>query len=239
MPDTASQDERDDRPLVYPGQVLTSPSTDNVTDKGYVWKKSSLFRKSRTAEAQQLQGRDMITVETVGETTLPSSTSIEMSGTVKGANKWAQIGPDAATKLLQALTATRLHAAFQNPPTDSCFPAQTVVLVAEIPNPSQSQDGLDLPPKTCLDLIDLNPGVGDFLSVASLHKGVSIPDPASPASCEAFVDIQQGTNLTVHYVCFLPSGDAHEWLSTYYKDFLAEKFRDGKLKVHGHSRLTV
>ena len=91
--------------MIFPGHLLVSPSADNVPDKGFVWKKSMLFRKSRTAEAQQLAGKDMIMIEPVGETSLPTSTSIEMSGTVKGAAKWAQIGHDAASKLLQSLTA--------------------------------------------------------------------------------------------------------------------------------------
>ena len=116
------QDERDDRPLIFPGHLLVSPSTDNVPDKGFVWKKSMLFRKSRTAEAQQLAGKDMIMIEPVGETSLPTSTSIEMSGTVKGAAKWQQIGHDVASKLLQSLTAACLEWLLLTPNPSTCKP---------------------------------------------------------------------------------------------------------------------
>ena len=72
-----------------------------------MWKKSALFRRSRTNEASQVAGKDMIMMEKVGESVLPGSTSVEMATTVKGAMKWAQIGHDAALKLLQALLESR------------------------------------------------------------------------------------------------------------------------------------
>ncbi|CAE7272121.1 unnamed protein product [Symbiodinium microadriaticum] len=169
-------DERDDRPLVYPGHLLTSPSVDLQTSGSFLWKKAALFRRSRTNEANQLSGKDMIIMEQVGESVLPGSTSVEMATTVKGAMKWAQIGADAATKLLHALL-----------------------------------DGLDFPAKMGLDLIDLNPLVGNFLS--------------------AYVDVQQGSNISLHYVCFLTDDEHHEWIMTYYRDVLADNFREGKLKV--------
>ncbi|CAE7215022.1 unnamed protein product, partial [Symbiodinium sp. CCMP2456] len=169
-------DDRDDRPLVYPGHLLTSPSVDLQSSGSFLWKKAALFRRSRTNEANQMSGKDMIIMEQVGESVLPASTSVEMATTVKGAMKWAQIGPDAATKLLHALL-----------------------------------DGLDFPAKMGLDLIDLNPLVGNFLS--------------------AYVDVQQGSNISLHYVCFLTDDEHHEWIMTYYRDVLADKFREGKLKA--------
>ena len=47
---------------------------------------------------------------------------------------------------------------------------------------------------------------------------------------KAFVELQQGSYATMRYVTFLPSAEAHEWLLTYYKDQLADKFMQGKLK---------
>ncbi|CAE7444301.1 unnamed protein product [Symbiodinium sp. CCMP2592] len=136
-------DERDDRPLVYPGHLLMSPSTDVQTNGNVLWKKSSLFRRSRTNEASQVSGKDMIMMENVGESVLPGSTSVEMATTVKGAMKWAQIGHDAALKLLQSLL-----------------------------------DGLDFPAKMGLDLLDLNPLVGNFLSDSNgVPKTLTVPEP--------------------------------------------------------------
>eukprot|EP00439_Symbiodinium_sp_Y106_P034386 s8141_g4.t1 len=100
-------DDREDRPLIYPGHLLTSVATDTIPAGNFFWRRSALFKKSRTPEAKQLGGREMLSVEEVGEASLPASTSIELSGTVKGAQKWAQIGPDAATKLLQCLLESR------------------------------------------------------------------------------------------------------------------------------------
>ncbi|CAE7881797.1 unnamed protein product [Symbiodinium sp. KB8] len=100
-------DDREDRPLSYPGHLLTSVATDTLPAGDFLWRKSTLFKRSRTPEAKQLGGREMISVEEVGETSMPASTSIQLSGTVKGAQKWAQVGPDAATKLLQSLVASR------------------------------------------------------------------------------------------------------------------------------------
>ncbi|CAE7932565.1 unnamed protein product [Symbiodinium necroappetens] len=100
-------DDRDDRPLVYPGHLLTSPSVDLQASGSFLWKKAALFRRSRTNEANQLSGKDMIIMEQVGESVLPGSTSVEMATTVKGAMKWAQIGADAAMKLLHALLESR------------------------------------------------------------------------------------------------------------------------------------
>ena len=53
---------------------------------------------------------------------------------------------------------------------------------------------------------------------------------------EAYVDVQQGSNLSLHYVCFLTDDEEHEWMMTYYRDVLADKFREGRLKVPGHSK---
>ena len=92
---------------MYPGHLLTSPSVDLQTSGSFLWKKAALFRRSRTNEANQLSGKDMIIMEQVGESVLPGSTSVEMATTVKGAMKWAQIGADAATKLLHALLESR------------------------------------------------------------------------------------------------------------------------------------
>ena len=66
------------------------------------WKKSALFTDGRTQQATQLSGKEMRSVEKVGEGQLPSSTDADC--TVRGALKTAQIGGDAAAKVFKLLT---------------------------------------------------------------------------------------------------------------------------------------
>ena len=97
------EDLRDDRPLIYPGRLLL-PSV--VSPQKMFWKKAALFTDGRTQLATQLSGREMRTVEKVGQSQLPQSTDADNS--VRGALKTAQIGPDAASKMMKLLTETRL-----------------------------------------------------------------------------------------------------------------------------------
>ena len=56
---------------------------------------------------------------------------------------------------------------------------------------------------------------------------------------KAFVDLQQGCRESLHYICFLPNIETHEWMQTYYREMLADRFMEGKLKVPGHTRLVA
>ena len=94
-----SKDLRDERPLIYPARVLVPAA---ATAAKLFWKKSALFTGGRTQQATQLSGKEMRTVEKVGEGQLPSSTDADC--TVRGALKTAQIGGDAAAKVFKLLT---------------------------------------------------------------------------------------------------------------------------------------
>ncbi|CAK8998958.1 unnamed protein product [Durusdinium trenchii] len=65
----------------------------------WLWRDSSLCKLRRNvAEAKQLAGKHMIQVEDMSPTALPATTD----NPIQGAHKYAQVGPDAAKKLLQS-----------------------------------------------------------------------------------------------------------------------------------------
>ena len=65
----------------------------------WLWRDSSLCKLRRNvAEAKQLAGKHMIQVEDMSPTALPATTD----NPIQGAHKYAQVGPDAARKLLQS-----------------------------------------------------------------------------------------------------------------------------------------
>ena len=70
------EDLRDDRPLIYPGRLLLPPT---VPAQKMFWKKSTLFTDGRTQLATQLSGREMRTIEKVGQSQLPPSTDADSS----------------------------------------------------------------------------------------------------------------------------------------------------------------
>ena len=91
------------RPLAYAGKLLmphAAALTDPETGKQnpWIWRESLLSRSRRTEEAKQLPSRSMIQMEAISPTALPSTDT----SNVGGAHKYAQIGADAANKLLKA-----------------------------------------------------------------------------------------------------------------------------------------
>ena len=97
------EDARDERPMIYPGRLLLPAAPEK--EKKAFWKKSALFTDGRTAAANQMPGKEMRQVERVGEGLLPGTTDADTS--VRGALKTAQMGPDAASKILKLVVETR------------------------------------------------------------------------------------------------------------------------------------
>ena len=94
--DLHNQDQRDQRPMAYSGRML-SPAT---TTGDWMWKDSSLFKLRRTmSDAKQLPSKNMIEIENMDPSALPATVS---TSTLHGAQKYAQIGCDAAHKLLSS-----------------------------------------------------------------------------------------------------------------------------------------
>ena len=96
-----AEDVREQRPLHYPGRVLTSSRATEPSTS--FWKKSHIMTDGRTAPAMQLAARDMELIENCNPHSLPNST--DEGQLVHGANKYAQIGLDAASKTLDLMMA--------------------------------------------------------------------------------------------------------------------------------------
>lgn len=77
-------DQRDQRPMVYSGRVITMSGKDG----GDVWKKSKLLLDGRTEPARQLLAKDMDMVENTTPTVLPQTS--DEGAYPSGANKFAQ-----------------------------------------------------------------------------------------------------------------------------------------------------
>ena len=93
-------DSRECRPCAYPGKVLLRPqyTSDFKGADGSVWSSSGLIRLGRTAAATMLASKDMLTVEDVGSSVLPTSTD-DSDSVVQGARKAEQLGVDAFSKI--------------------------------------------------------------------------------------------------------------------------------------------
>jgi len=96
-----AKDAREQRPLHYPGRVLTASK--NAEQTTSFWKKSHIMTDGRTAPAIQLPARDMELIDNCNPSSLPTST--DEGQLVHGANKYSQIGLDAATKTLELMLA--------------------------------------------------------------------------------------------------------------------------------------
>ena len=95
----ATKDARDQRPMAYPGKFIGPlQSTLDVAKEQWLWKDSALNRLRRTVgEAKQIAAKAMIVMEEVGDTALPGASSVP-----HGAQKYAQLGCDAAEQLLMS-----------------------------------------------------------------------------------------------------------------------------------------
>jgi len=93
------QDSRDDRPMTYVGR-LVFPSPANL--KKHMFYGCQLRVTGRTAEISQLSTAKMKMIEDMAPDALPPSTELR-EVYVHGAEKYAQIGADAALATLQAI----------------------------------------------------------------------------------------------------------------------------------------
>lgn len=92
------KDQRDKRPMAQPGRYLM-PSN---AGPDWLWKDSQLFKSRRTPDAIQLPAKSMIMIEDMSPQALPNTDQSH----VHGASKYAQIGCDAACKLLSSAIET-------------------------------------------------------------------------------------------------------------------------------------
>lgn len=88
--------------MAYGGRLLTPTATAVSNEEGkttWVWRDSSLYKMRRNVEeAKQLPAKHMIMQEDIDPKSLPSSDL----GHLHGAQKYAQLGADAAHKLLKS-----------------------------------------------------------------------------------------------------------------------------------------
>ena len=94
----SKQDLRDMRPLIYNGRFVFASPLD--LGKNVFWT-CDLRRLQRTNEIPQLPGKLMREVENLAEDALPESS--DASGRVKGAAKYAQLGPQCCHEVLTGL----------------------------------------------------------------------------------------------------------------------------------------
>ena len=92
-------DNRDARPMVYPGRMVFSGQNDPQKTK---WKRTPLIMDNRTAEVPQMKSGDMEMVENLAPESLPNSTD-DADCIVQGARKFEQIGVPACEAILQSV----------------------------------------------------------------------------------------------------------------------------------------
>ena len=91
-----SKDQRDQRPMAYSGRMLSPAGT--LAE--WMWRDSSLYKLRRTlVDAKQLPSKHMVEIENMDPGALPPTVS---TSNMHGAQKYAQIGSDAAHKLLSS-----------------------------------------------------------------------------------------------------------------------------------------
>ena len=97
---SSRSDARDLRPLVMNGR-LVFPSPLELT-KNIYWQ-SSLRKRQRTDEVQQLAVKEMKTIEDINADALPPSTDARGEGHIHGAAKYHQVGPATCSAILQGV----------------------------------------------------------------------------------------------------------------------------------------
>lgn len=97
LPYASRLDQRDSRPLVYHGRIVTSLG---LKEKEWAFKNAALVRNQRTEPADQVAAANMLVVEDIQPDALPSSTTAE--GLVQGARKFEQIGASGYRRILEA-----------------------------------------------------------------------------------------------------------------------------------------
>jgi len=85
---TDQVDSRDERPMTYSGRFLVPQHCDM---RKSLWKSSALVKMKRTEEIKQLAAKEMLMIEDVSSTSLPTSTD-DAAVNVQGAAKYEQLG---------------------------------------------------------------------------------------------------------------------------------------------------
>ena len=88
------KDQRDSRPLVYRARAAHGQS---FPEAEWVFKQSSLIREGRTPPVNQVAGADMVLIEDVDSSALPTGVDME---TVSGAKKFEQLGTELYAAIL-------------------------------------------------------------------------------------------------------------------------------------------
>jgi len=84
IPFTDQVDLRDSRPMAYAGRIVL-PETLDV--KSFAFRNCPLMRLRRTEHVTQVASKDMITIEDLSPTALPTSTD-DQAAVVQGAHKY-------------------------------------------------------------------------------------------------------------------------------------------------------
>jgi len=92
-------DSRDNRSLVYDGRLITP----EVDPNDFVFKNTPIM-DGRTEMANMLPGSKMQVIEDVSTDAVPVSLEPDLSTSVKGAQRVAQLGQDAMEKIVAAAT---------------------------------------------------------------------------------------------------------------------------------------
>ena len=109
---TDPSDGRDLRPLIYPGKLLF-PGYVKTADSAF-WS-CNLRKQRRTQDVKQVRHKDMKILEDLSEDSLPDAGNKHEH--IGQAERYAQIGPDGALALLEALNTGTNH---ESQPAHNC-----------------------------------------------------------------------------------------------------------------------
>lgn len=196
--------------MAYTGRILMPGTATTSSNGNWLWKDSTLYRLRRTVnEAKQLAAKQMVVQEDMDPKALPT---VDL-GNLHGAQKFAQIGCDAARKLLQA-TLEPCQNIREIWLSWSCSTEKKQVIVSIIYllwNHSSNQDGVNFGNHTGLLIIDATPLTGNFF--------------------EGFVEITKEANTPIRYIPVFNDEGHHEWFHGFFLEDLTNKFLKNELKV--------
>lgn len=225
--------------MAYPGRFIgpLPSSMEQSKQQEWLWRGSTLHRSRRTlAEAKQISSKQMVVMESLSPTALPSG----VTG-VHGAQKYAQIGCDAALQLLTSAVESwhwfglgiqhLLGSTWYMQHTNICNMKQWLIHSMAINlshhwveirlkrklliwNP---QDGVPFTSSTGLVVIDCCPNVGHIF--------------------EGFVHMSQKINTPSIYIPLYSDMDHKEWSDAFWTSELITMFQKGDLNVPGCERL--
>ena len=104
---------------------------------------------------------------------------------------------------------------------------------------THSEDNVAFGSQLGLMLVDVFPGVANMFEVR-LICGMCVSMKSLKLDLQAFVNLQQSANYPLHCMPLFPSNNDAEWFpAAMAEDILKSRFREGELKVAGHTRLLV